>query len=402
MESNVERQNLEAEPRKASLTLSRNLFYLFLLGCLVLPVVAVACYAAEIRGVFFVALISLLLSGYGGWYLLRLWELKMQRSVSKIVNMRLARTRFPPSVDETALLKAELAEARRGYEHQIDLLQSSVAKSKEEVRQLNLEMDKKLEEMRIAYLEFEDLRKEYHRLEEDYTRALEEKQKEVKHKESLNNEYQRTISEQRMIIEKKQRYIAKLEGKVRDLMYEIRSLLQLEEIPVDTPPLHTDAYSAPPSSSSATPYDLSFQLQRFIEKAEEQMGMDHLGGKSPRFLDLSDSYAVDRRRLFDNFRDETAGIVFVLSLAENKFLFVNQHVKALLGWSPEKFMKEFPRLVVSGYREWKEALKNTVSAHECQTRISIQCKPGGQKEFVCVMGMISKGPFTNHIIGILS
>ncbi|MCC5831625.1 MAG: hypothetical protein JJU12_01085 [Chlamydiales bacterium] len=376
--------------------LSRNHFYLFLFGCLILPTLAVTCYAAEIRGIFFVALLSLTLSLCGAWYLLKVWELKMQRSVSKIVNLRLARTQIPPVIDETFALRAELAEARRGYEHQIDLLQSSVAKSKEEVRRLNLDMDKKIEEMRIAYLEFEDLRKEYHRLEEDYTKSLEEKQKEVKHKESLNNEYQRTISEQRMILEKKQRYITKLEGKVHDLMYEIRSLLQLEE-PSDPPPAYL-----PPSHSSVTPYDLSLQLQRFIEKAEEQMGMDHLGGKSPRFLDPSGSYAVDRRRLFDSLRDETVGIVFVLSISENKFLFVNQHVKALLGWSPEKFMKEFPRLVVSGYQEWKEGLKNIGPARECQTRIEIQGKTGERREFSCVMGVVSRGPFINHIMGILT
>jgi len=400
MIENVERQNLEAESRKSSLTLSRTHFYLFVLGCLLLPVIVVTCYAAEVRGVFFVALLSLLLSGGVALFLLRMWEQKMQRSVSKLVNLRLAQANVPTSTDAISRLQGELEEARRGYEHQIDLLQSSVAKSKDEVHQLNLEMDKKLEEMRLAYLEFEDLRKEYHRLVEDYERARVENNSQVKHKESLNNEYQRTIAEQRMIIEKKQRYIAKLEGKVRDLMYEIRSLLQLEELPVDTPQLTIDHYLSP-SNSTNTPYDLSMQLQCFIEKAENQTGMDHLGGESPRFLDLSDSYAVDRRRLFDSFRDETVGVVFILSITEKKFLFVNQHVKELLGWGPEKFMKEFPRLVTDGYPEWKKALSRMSGSQECQTQMVLQCKSGEQKEFTCIMGLISKGPFTKHIIGIL-
>lgn len=401
MESKLSGQNCERGSRKVSLTLTRNHFYLLLLGCLILPAMAVACYAAEIRGIFFVALISLLLAGYGTWHMLRLWELKMQHSVARIVKMRLAQTQLSPATEEAMRLKTELAESRRGYEHQIDLLQSSVAKSKEEVRQLNLEMDKKLEEMRLAYLEFEDLRKEYHRLEEDYMQARGENQKELEHKESLNNEYQRTIAEQRMIIEKKQRYIGKLEGKVRDLMYEIRSLLQLEDVHDESLPIPTETY-VPPSPSSTMPYDLSMQLQRFIEKAENQMGMDHLGGKSPRFLDLSDSYAVDRRRLFDSFRDETGGIVFILSLAEKKFLFVNPHVKTLLGWSPEKFIKEFRYLVTSGYSEWKDALKTLGPSQEAQTQIVIQGKSGEKKEFICVMGMVAKGPFTNHVIGIFA
>ncbi len=400
MESNVEHQNFEGT-RKTSLTLSRNQFYIFLIGCLLLPAAVITFYSAEVPGVFIVALCALFSAGGGAWYLLRMWELKMQRSVARLIKARLEQISMPPATDEAVMLKQELEDLRRGYEHQIDLMQSSVAKSKEEVRQLNFAMDKKLEEMRLAYLEFEDLRKEYHRLEEDYARALSENQNQIKHRESLNNEYQRTISEQRMIIEKKQRYIAKLEGKVRDLMYEIRSLLQLEDAPMEPSPSPTQHY-LPSHHAMNTPYDLSMQLQRFIEKAENQTGMEHLGGKTPRFLDLSGSYEVDRRRLFDSFRDETVGIVFILSLTEKKFLFVNQHVKALLGWSPEKFMKEFPRLVITGYPEWKKALTNIWQVSESKTHISIQGKTGERKEFICIMGMITKGPFTNHIIGILS
>lgn len=401
MESQIERQDLEIQQKPGSFTLPRSLFYLFLFLSLFLPIIGLACYAAEVKGIFLVALLSLLLSGGTVWFLLRTWELKMQRSVSKLVKMRLVQSMVSSSSDEIAHLKKELIESRRGYEHQVDLLQSSVAKSKEEVRLLNLEMDKKLEQMRIAYLEFEDLRKEYHRLEEDHIHAREESQKQLKHKESLINEYQRTITEQRMILEKKQRYIGKLENKVNDLMYEIRSLLQLEDVPLDTPQISADDYFSP-SAHASTPFDLSIQLQRFIEKAENQTGMDHLGGKSPRFLDLTDSYAVDRRPLFDSFRDENIGIIFILSIKENKILFANQHVKVALGWSPEKFIKEFPKLVTKGYAEWRKALANIAQTKQFRAQMVIQCKTGNQREMTCVMGLITKGPFINHIIGLLS
>ncbi|MCH9627745.1 MAG: hypothetical protein S4CHLAM2_13880 [Chlamydiales bacterium] len=400
MESQVESQDLQAEPQKRGFTLSRNHFYLLLLATLLLPAVVVTCYGAEVRGIFFVALLSLMSAGGGGWYLLRLWEMKMQRSVSKLVKARLAQTSLSSSEERIALLHKELHETRRGYEHQMDLLQSSVAKSKEDVHQLNLEMDKKLEEMRIAYLEFEDLRKEYHRLEEEYAHAKLENQKQVKHRESLNSEYQRTIAEQRMILEKKQGYITKLEGKVHDLMYEIRSLLQLEETSNEPSVSTAEDYLAL-SQGANTPYDLSLQLQRYVEKAEEQTGMEHLGGKSPRFLDLADSYAVDRRGLFDCFSNETAGIIYILSLSEKKFLFVNPHVKALLGWSPEKFMKEFSRIVASGYPEWKKALASAGQGQEGQAHVVFQTKSGEKKDLMCVMGLIAKGPFSNHIMGIL-
>lgn len=416
MEERVKEQDWKGRAERISLAFSRNHFYFFLLGALLLPLVAVTCYAAQVRGVFFVALLSLLFSGGSSWYLLLLWEGKMQRSVTKLVSLRLSQTLTPfltqgalvqeplqrgSETDEALELQRELGEARRGYEHQIDLLQSSVAKSKEEVRQLKLEMDKKLEEMRLAYLEFEDLRKEFHRQEEEHRHAQEEGRKQLEHKESLNGEYQRTIGEQRTIIEKKQRYIANLEAKVRDLMYEIRSLLHLEETPnsLSIAPIESDL---PLSTAVNTPYDLSVQLHRFIEKAENQTGMEHLGGTSPRFLNPTESYAVDWRRFFDTLRDERGEIVFVLSLSEKKFLFVNQHVKSWLGWSSEKFMKEFPQLVTNGYPEWKRLVLNMPQSKECQTLIEIESKSGESKQFICVMGWISKGPFHNHIIGILS
>ena len=103
----------------------------------------------------------------------------MRSSVSKIVKERLSRSPIPSLQQEETVhryqeevlrVRGEMEEARRGYEHQIDLLHSSVVKSKEEVKQLNLEMDKRFGEMRTAYFEFEDLRKEYHRLEDDYTK----------------------------------------------------------------------------------------------------------------------------------------------------------------------------------------------------------------------------------------
>ena len=88
-------------------------------------------------------------------------------------------------------------------------------------------MDKKLEQMRLAYLEFEDLRQEYRCLEERLNNPN-LRGKRNWDKESLISEYQRTIAEQRAILEKKQRHIAQLEAKVRDQLFEIRSLLQLE------------------------------------------------------------------------------------------------------------------------------------------------------------------------------
>lgn len=282
-------------------------------------------------------------------------------------------------------------------------------RAKEEVHRLHLEMDKKLEEMRCTYHEFEDLKKEYHRLEEEMIHLKEQSQKELKHKELLLSEYQKTISEQRKIIEKKQSYISQLETKVRDLMYEIRNLLQLDSSSKDGLNINEQAMIDSfllPAPLPHTPYDFSLQLHKYIEKAENLTGVDHLSyakGKSPRFLDLTlESYAIDRRRLFECFKDETAGILFIYSPVDKNFLFVSSLVKSLTGWGPEKFMKEFPRLAVKGYFDWEEALLKTKMFKESATKLVIMDKAGHPKPFECYMGMISKGPFSQHVFGILT
>lgn len=344
----------------------------------------------------------------------------MQRSVHELVRIRLQneraftqeQTKERCCSSEIKNLKGEIEDVPNRNEHQIQLMQIALAKCKEEIRLLNLDMDKKREDMRIAYLEFEDLRKEYHRLEEESARMNEETQEKLRHKESMIKEYQTTVAEQRTILEKKQLYISKLEHKVRDLMFEIRSLLQLEKSPQlseqesklkEEKPFQSAYY---PANAFHTPYDLSQMLGRYIEKAEQITGADHLGyvgGKSPRFLDLSlECYAIDRRRLCDHFRDETNGILFIYSPLDKKFLFVNQHVKTLIGWSPEKFMKDFRQLTVNGYTDWEETLRMVKRDREGRVRLSILSRSGHPSRFECYLGLIAKGPFANHVLGILA
>ncbi len=374
----------------------RRRFRMLLLLCLCLPVFfTVACALSLLsendgRVLFLASCGVLICASAAGWLLLRSWEQKMQWKVRELVQEKLQRMESHPS-HELENCKVELAQARRGYEHQIDLLQSSVAKSKEQVIELNLEMDKKLEQMRQAYLEFEDLRIEYTRLEEEYERYKAETQNQVKHKDSVLADYQHTIGEQRMIIEKKQGYVSNLEGKVRDLMHEIRGLLQLEEPQQSAIPFEVPKHK---------PYDVSLQLNRYLEMAERFTGADHLGG---RFLNSSaNQYAIDLRPLFDHLREETGGILFVYSQFENRFLFVNSMVKNTLGWSGEKFMKDFSQIVVAGQNEWNKALNEISHDKEKKLRLVLRSKLNEEVSADCYMGLISKGPFANYLIGMMT
>ncbi len=351
----------------------------------------------------------------------------MQRLVGSLVEARLKNLQTTASkqessqldayVHEMELLQKQWAEAQRGYEHQIDLLLSSSAKSKATVEEMMHELKEKVDQEHKLNLALEETEKQFRRLQEE-TELLEGQfQETLRQKESLLSEYQKTMSEQRMVIEKKQRYIGKLEAKVRDLMYEIRSLLQLEEPPASpllTSPLievmdgGNEKRSAPflSPSQEVSSYDLSLQLQRYLQLAQNFTGADHFGtgsGKSARYLDLSfESYAIDLRRLFDRLRDETTGIIFVYSQTEGRFLFINNLVKNYLGWSADKFMKDFPQLIEAGYPDWSQALARLPASRESQLRLVLRSKSGEEILFQCFMGIVSQGPFLNHVIGILS
>jgi PAS domain-containing protein len=418
--------------QRRGLALSKKAFYSILILSVLFPFFVLfflffSFVEQSLKAIFFVTF-SMLSSIAGGFtfILVRFWEKKMRRTVSSLVKVRMAKLTESRAESQDQLRDYQdklnqshlyIEEMQRGFEHQIDLLQTSVAKNKSRVEEISLEMEAQTNLSRHYSLQCEDLKKERERLQEEIARDQEEFKHQLFHKEGLLQEYQQTISEQRMVIEKKQRYIAKLEGKVRDLMYEIRSLLQLEEHPPEkslTPfldiseqiPFRGKTIYPQVKESSLSPYDLSLQLQKYIDMAKNFTGIDHLGymgGRSPRFVDVSsDSYAIDQRRFFDSFRDEANVILFVHSMIEDKFLFVNPLIKTLLGWSPEKFIKDFPQLMHAGYIEWRQALLKIQSLQEMQLKMVLKSKVGTEHLFQCHIGWVSQGPFVNHVIGLLS
>ena len=304
-----------------------------------------------------------------GLALVRLFEWKMQRSVERLLRK-----------------KSEMIEKSPPVQREIQALKN--------------EIEKKIEEMRLAYLEFEDLKREYKRLQEEFALFRREKKEEVSQKKTLLSEYRQTIQEQREIIEKKQRYVVQLEAKVHDLMYEIRSLLQLEE-PISTalPPidmLNQEEVHDYYLGNQMPSFDLDMELSRIVDRAEQFTGADHLGS---RFLRNASSLSIDLRRLFDQLRDEKTGILFFYSTSEKKILFANNYVKTLLGYSPEKFVNDFPSLVRAGHLIWNEALE-TIKKTKRMPLVLVS-KAGEERKLECEMKLIEKGPFAGNVMGMI-
>lgn len=329
----------------------------------------------------------------------------MQKAVALLVEKKLEQFQDPADLkiykDEIVRLQKEVDTIRAAQAPQIAHLETEILKRNQTFESFQAESQKRLEEMRHAFHEFEEVRKEYLKLQEENLRLKEYVREEMEHNEAVAQEFQKVTQEQKIALEKKQRYIAKLEGKVRDLMYEIRSLLQLE-MPIEEADAELPEEYKTPSLPISPPFDFSSQLQRYVEMAQSLTGLSYAEGKPSRFTDLTPhTFAIDQRRLFDSLNDETGGIVFLFSQVEMKFVFANRGVKTFLGWSPEKFIKEFPHLVLEGYSEWREALGKIHGVKEAKVHLKIQSKSGSSHSFDCLMKMLTSGPFTLHIIGIL-
>jgi len=100
-------------------------------------------------------------------------------------------------------------------------------------------------------------------------------------------------------------------------------------------------------------------------------------------------------------RGEQGALIVVYSQKENKLLFVNNEAKALLGWSPEKFVADFSSIVHEGFNDWRRALSMLANASDSQARILAKAKQGQEMILNCHLGVIPTGLFRNYVIGVL-
>ena len=311
-------------------------------------------------------------------------------------------------------------------------LQQLLAENNEKSSRLTEELDTKGAELVKQALEVSAFTQKVQSLEQGLTAAKDKGIEETKEREGILQKYQKVIEEQRIIIDKKQHYSAKLEAKIQDLSYEVRTLLQLdgtgrrsssaegsahkELMGGDSP---EDAAAAlvgdtlekelsyempvmPVEGDTFKQYDAVSQLRRLVHTAEEMTGAAHLGGRASRFTGLaSDSYAIDLRRLFEVLSKETSLVLFVLSPAENKLVFANFQLRGLLGWSSDKFVKDFRELVYKSADDWGKVIDDLTRARESQANLLIRAKSGHEISLRCYLGIITSGAFKGYALGLL-
>ncbi|MEC7840261.1 MAG: hypothetical protein VX777_09515 [Chlamydiota bacterium] len=316
-------------------------------------------------------------------------------------------------------------------QEQIEQLQEEIktANKKEEsltttIEERDAALHEKLEEIKQQTIRSEEEQQKYLALADEFKQYKLLSEKQLEQEKQQNNETHETISEMRATIDHKQNQIEKLETKIHDLTYEIKTLLQIADLITPSQSHEQDTIGSS-VHQSAQDYQLPMeelhsetednsplqvssgdeaktQLKRCIDIAQKITGSQHFARNRSRFGELSlDNYALDLRRLCDSLRSENSCTVLVYSPKDNKPIFINNQIKELLGWNPEKFVQDFDNIVQEGIFEWKNSISQLNTLNQAQTRLVLKSKTGRDLLVHCQLGLIPTGVFRSNVIGVL-
>jgi PAS domain-containing protein len=231
-----------------------------------------------------------------------------------------------------------------------------------------------------------------------------ESQHQLLQKQAELDDLSKSMLDQRQLIQKKQLRIGKLEAKVRDLDYEVKTLLQLDDLRAEGEQLLTPAH--PPIQTSwdgeaKNSSEAAVHLHRLVSAAQRLPGMAHLAGQLPRYLDTGgETSALDLRRLFDQLQDD-ANMVLVYSRREGQLLFANGQVRHQLGWHPDRFTKEFFQIIQHGTPEWHRAVTQLDTQAEARIKLALKHRDNHDLYIQAVLSRIPSGPFEGLVLALL-
>jgi PAS domain-containing protein len=393
-----------------------NSHYMIVAGMILLyllPILVLSGYSATMLPLaksWRLLMFALVLSIFGSlimYWLLQRWEERLLPS---------------PVPQETAPLFEKPKEVIQ-QEAVIDVSKSLL---EEELENLKLHFQDQFEELGHKEQQIQELTKELDSLSQEYNQTLHELNyykkttlEQLEHKESLLTSHNQTIIEQQASLEKKQQQIVQLETKIRDLNYEIKTLLRLAEIENQAMSAERfvhepmTKYQPLPESTSQeispsldtlvhTSQEASSQLRRCLDIAQKLTSAVHYGMGTSRLRDLPvDNYALDFRRLSDSLRSENNCAVMLFSQKDSRLLFVNDVIRNLLGWTPEKFTQTFSDIIQPSADVWREGLVQLYSKNEVSLQLILRGKSGEDIHVNALLGNIPTGVFRNHSICIL-
>jgi len=257
--------------------------------------------------------------------------------------------------------------------------------------------------------ELDKLKGLQHYQEREYATLNEELQNKLDKKETILSEYRSTLKEQRKIIEKKQEDTNILQVRLNDLKYEVENLLKLKggdpekKEFFEAPKKEEEVVSETLEPSCGLADTIQGKLDRYVKMAVKLNGAHDFANKNYKYSELSlGSLIIDQRRLFDRLQNEDQDTVLVYSREEKSLVFINQQVKCLLGWSPERFLKDFSFFIQKGSIQWTEALEDVKLDHQKSIRLLMKTRSGRDVLTHCYLKEVPSGIFRGYVLGILS
>lgn len=279
-------------------------------------------------------------------------------------------------VEQLGQAREVFIQAKGRYDHMEELSR----RLKEENQQLQMQLEAAVRERNEKILENQEL--------------LQELKETLAYQQELHDEYQATFVEQHSILDKRQAYIGNLEAKVQDLMCELRNLLQLEMGAKTNLP-------GKPVASRDVVAQLVLEFRKIVFRVETTEAADSLTALRYTRTDPSaHNYSLACRQLFDGLREENLGMLFIYAPFAQRVLFANALFNDWTGYGLEDFLNRESDVVLEGFAQWERDLL-TESRVERSGKIVIKTKAFGATPFYYCVVTLDKGPFAQHILGVL-
>lgn len=311
------------------------------------------------------------------------------------------RPRSSGGVDEVERRVAELEKMLQSGSEKEKRLEQSLADCLEKQSELIVELNKKNDDIQRFSKERQEKSEREHSLEH----SLKLCEEELAQKRLLNEEYQQTIRSQRETLQRQEQQIHQLQGKVRDLSYEIKTLLLLtgsgQGYHTSREELSSAELVRAPVKPVSSPGEAALLVRKWVESAEAMPVAPHLSGMGASFGELSaEGNALDLRRLFEAMRGEEEGVLFLYSPHEEKFLFIHPEIKKLVGWSEGKVMASFPDLICGGWKGWKRATTALKRGQSEEHILHWRTSTGEELALHSCLSPIERGIFRGQILGV--
>lgn len=287
--------------------------------------------------------------------------------------------------------------------NEINALRQSLA----DQQQKEMDWQTRLNEFNETVNEMSHLKQENEALHKQVQSAVARYRELQENQAEVLQEHQRTIANLREDLALRQQLGDQLEGKVRDLSYEIKTLLRLAEKPLqteqknDSVPVATIEEDNDLSETVHTREEAHVQLKRCLDIAQRVTGAGYLTS-SPKFQEFAlENSALDLRRLSDKLSDIQNIALFVYSPKENKLIYANEMTKQLIGVSVERFIHCIQELIHSDYEPWHNALKQLSFKNDAHVTLPLAVRPSEIVQVECLLGTIQTGLFRNHLVGLI-